>query len=548
MFGNTNNNTNTGGGLFGAANTNTGGGLFGNTNTNTNTGGGLFGTSTNNTNTGGGLFGNTNNNTNTGGGLFGTTNTNTNTNTGGGLFGSANNTTNTGGGLFGTSTNNTNTGGGLFGNTNTNTSGSLFGTATNTNTGGGLFGTSNTNTGGGLFGATNTNTSGGLFSSSNTNTGGGLFGNTTTNTGGGLFGTANTNTSGGLFGANNKPTNQTSLFNNTKPSGSLFSGGTSQLFNTPSQPSTLFGQQQQQPTSSSLFGTPSLQQPSSLFSQPTPSKPQQPLFQSLPLIINNEALNHYIFGIQNNKNLSEIITELQKDYIAHKEKTKTLSLDELNSDSNSDSYINEKLKEFKEFLQSKRLQNKNNSNHSDNSVSKVNESSSSLLNVSLSKSKSIYEPINGSELLKRTRRCYGYFKPKSHSVDISKIAESHIVSNLENSFNKHLVLEGFPKLSKKQFLPYMNITFHIEEPHRATFSLKVTKNSKFISLKTAICDALKEKNYKYKHIHSNSFFLLKRSSVVNETPILSDTTISDGDTLLIILKNTIKDIEGKRLD
>ena len=94
----------------------------------------------------------------------------------------------------------------------------------------------------------------------------------------------------------------------------------------------------------------------------------------------------------------------------------------------------------------------------------------------------------------------------------------------------------------------MNITFHIEEPHRATFSLKVTKNSKFISLKTAICDALKEKNYKYKHIHSNSFFLLKKSSVVNETPILSDTTISDGDTLLIILKNTIKDIEGKRLD
>lgn len=155
-----NQQSNTGGGLFGGGfgqnqnqqNQQKPGGLFGSTGT---TGGGLFGGNTQQqSNTGGGLFGN-NQNQQQSGGLFGSKPA-----TGGGLFGStASNNTNTGGGLFGNNNQNQQQSGGLFGqnnnNNNNNQQKSLFGGSTG-NTGGtslfGGMGQQNNNTGGGLFG------------------------------------------------------------------------------------------------------------------------------------------------------------------------------------------------------------------------------------------------------------------------------------------------------------------------------------------------------------------------------------------------------------
>lgn len=158
------------------------GGLFG-TQQNSNTGGGLFGNANNNQpqNAGGGLFGNTqNNNQAPTTSLFGakpaaTTN----------LFGSANtNTTNTGGGLFGLNNNNNQnqqSSGGLFGGNNSQQQKpNLFGnTQSNTNTGGGLFGNNNQQQGGSsLFGnnSQQQQSSGGLFGASNNQQGSSLFG------------------------------------------------------------------------------------------------------------------------------------------------------------------------------------------------------------------------------------------------------------------------------------------------------------------------------------------------------------------------------------
>ena len=94
---------------------------------------------------------------------------------------------------------------------------------------------------GGLFGGNATSGGSGLFSNSNSGDkpAGSLFGNTTGTTSGSLFGNANggslfgnkdaTNgSSGNLFGGQSnglsflKPSNTTSLFGNTKPTGSLF--------------------------------------------------------------------------------------------------------------------------------------------------------------------------------------------------------------------------------------------------------------------------------------------------------------------------------------
>ncbi|KAF8866856.1 hypothetical protein BDZ45DRAFT_667523 [Acephala macrosclerotiorum] len=146
LFGNANQQK-PAGGLFSAAPANnTGGGLFGNTqpvansnpfgtSTNTATTGGLFGAKPA---TGGtGLFGSTNTQSNTGGGLFGNSFGNQNQNqpaTGGStLFGGLNN-------------NNQQKPGGLFGSTNTQQQGgSLFGNTGSQQQGGGLFGSLNTN-------------------------------------------------------------------------------------------------------------------------------------------------------------------------------------------------------------------------------------------------------------------------------------------------------------------------------------------------------------------------------------------------------------------
>lgn len=136
---------NQGGGLFNNSTPqNNSGGLFGNNNTqqqNTNTGGGLFGS---NTNTSGGLFGgnNANNSAQKPGGLFGTS------------FGNTNNTTNTGGGLFGNSTTNQpQQSGGLFNNANNNTtSGFSFGNSASKPASTGLFNNTSTGQSGGLFG------------------------------------------------------------------------------------------------------------------------------------------------------------------------------------------------------------------------------------------------------------------------------------------------------------------------------------------------------------------------------------------------------------
>nr|POE47085.1 nucleoporin [Quercus suber] len=303
----------TGGGLFGGAGTGsasttggfgttsaTGGGLFGNSNNNNNTGtSGGFGAT--NTNTGGGLFGNTTNNTsgfnasnnNTAGGLFGSNDQSKSASTN--LFGGANNNNASGGSLFGN--NNTSAGSG-FGATNNNAGGGLFGASNNTNNNqakpafGGFGGTSNASTGGGLFGNTNTN------ANTNTNTGNSLFGNTANNSsGGGLFGNTNNQNkpAGGLFGASNSATNTASgLFGNSAPaSGSLFGNTTNTANN--ANTSSLFGnvnQNQNRTAGGSLFGNNANSSTGGLSLFGNNNNPNQ----------NQNNSGSSLFGTQNNQN------------------------------------------------------------------------------------------------------------------------------------------------------------------------------------------------------------------------------------------------------
>ena len=579
LFGNTNNQQ-TGGGLFGNQNNNTNGSLFGG-NTQTNTGG-LFGNAnnTNSNNTGGGLFGNQqqNNqtslfgNTNTSGGLFGSSTNQQNntvglfgntTNSNGGLFGNSqqnnkgglfSNSNSTQGGLFGNNNNNQQSTGGLFGNTNNNNqqnSGGLFGNVSNQSNSNSLFKTSTT---GGLFGSTNTQpSSGGLFGNTNTqptNTGGGLFGNNSTS----LFGGNNNNNqqkSSSLFGGTTQ-TSSGSLFGNTSNSTSLFGNQqSSSLFSNPNnQPKlNLFGQPtQQNQSSSSLFSTPQQNQSTSLFgSTPTPlftnmyssQIPVMPVFQPIPLQVQNEALNQYIFGLQKTKTLTQIISELQNDYNSTK---KRKDFEEYNEHINYDNYMTDRLSEFKDFLKFKRNNNK----------IRVKKSTQQPINTNTEKdvivfkesnndnNKALFEPIR-SDFFKKQRRDIK-LKPKAHSCDMTKLAETKIISNLETSFDRHINFKDFPSC-KVPDSPFLELFIQITEPYRATFSLKVNREAKFSLLKSTIADTLKQKNIKYNDITSTSFFLMKKYAIVKETNTVKESDLEDKDTLFIILKESISKSE-----
>ena len=579
LFGNTNNQQ-TGGGLFGNQNNNTNGSLFGG-NTQTNTGG-LFGNAnnTNNNNTGGGLFGNQqqNNqtslfgNTNTSGGLFGSSTNQQNntvglfgntTNSNGGLFGNSqqnnkgglfSNSNSTQGGLFGNNNNNQQSTGGLFGNTNNNNqqnSGGLFGNVSNQSNSNSLFKPSTT---GGLFGSTNTQpSSGGLFGNTNTqptNTGGGLFGNNSTS----LFGGNNNNNqqkSSSLFGGTTQ-TSSGSLFGNTSNSTSLFGNQqSSSLFSNPNnQPKlNLFGQPtQQNQSSSSLFSTPQQNQSTSLFgSTPTPlftnmyssQIPVMPVFQPIPLQVQNEALNQYIFGLQKTKTLTQIISELQNDYNSTK---KRKDFEEYNEHINYDNYMTDRLSEFKDFLKFKRNNNK----------IRVKKSTQQPINTNTEKdvivfkesnndnNKALFEPIR-SDFFKKQRRDIK-LKPKAHSCDMTKLAETKIISNLETSFDRHINFKDFPSC-KVPDSPFLELFIQITEPYRATFSLKVNREAKFSLLKSTIADTLKQKNIKYNDITSTSFFLMKKYAIVKETNTVKESDLEDKDTLFIILKESISKSE-----
>ena len=579
LFGNTNNQQ-TGGGLFGNQNNNTNGSLFGG-NTQTNTGG-LFGNAnnTNSNNTGGGLFGNQqqNNqtslfgNTNTSGGLFGSSTNQQNntvglfgntTNSNGGLFGNSqqnnkgglfSNSNSTQGGLFGNNNNNQQSTGGLFGNTNNNNqqnSGGLFGNVSNQSNSNSLFKPSTT---GGLFGSTNTQpSSGGLFGNTNTqptNTGGGLFGNNSTS----LFGGNNNNNqqkSSSLFGGTTQ-TSSGSLFGNTSNSTSLFGNQqSSSLFSNPNnQPKlNLFGQlTQQNQSSSSLFSTPQQNQSTSLFgSTPTPlftnmyssQIPVMPVFQPIPLQVQNEALNQYIFGLQKTKTLTQIISELQNDYNSTK---KRKDFEEYNEHINYDNYMTDRLSEFKDFLKFKRNNNK----------IRVKKSTQQPINTNTEKdvivfkesnndnNKALFEPIR-SDFFKKQRRDIK-LKPKAHSCDMTKLAETKIISNLETSFDRHINFKDFPSC-KVPDSPFLELFIQITEPYRATFSLKVNREAKFSLLKSTIADTLKQKNIKYNDITSTSFFLMKKYAIVKETNTVKESDLEDKDTLFIILKESISKSE-----
>ena len=148
-----------------------------------------------------------------------------------------------------------------------------------------------------------------------------------------------------------------------------------------------------------------------------------------------------------------------------------------------------------------------------------------------------FEPIRSEFFKKKVNNEKLLLRNKAHSFDMSKKYESRIISNLETSFNKNLDLNDFPKTKKES--NSLNIHIQINEPYRVTFSINATKNSKTKEFKEKICETLTQKNSKYKNIIPNSFILMKKYSIVKENELIENCGLENGDTLYIILKESI---------
>ena len=256
----------------------------------------------------------------------------------------------------------------------------------------------------------------------------------------------------------------------------------------------------------------------------------------------SNPIKNYIFGQDNSKGL---LTEYLEKLNSYKS-----NLFNNNSNENYDDYKD--YNEFKEFLNYKRMSRKYKYNEIYNNESLF--SDNNLLNINVSKSfspkkneiivsnnknpkiKDLIEPIRSDFYHKNI---YDLKYKKAHSYDNTYKLERKIMTNLETSFNKNLELEDFPH-HNKPVNNYLNIHIQILQPYRVTFSLTLTKNTKFILFKQSICDTLKKKNNNYKNLTINSFILMKKYSILKENTLISECDLNNEDTLFIILKESLE--------
>ena len=411
--------------------------------------------------------------------IFGTNNITQFRNNNKTLFGINPNSTN----LLGNNNNNNTNSTSLFGNNNNNNtnSTSLFGNNNNTNSTSLFLNNNNNNN--------NTNSTSLFLNNNNTNSTS-LFGNNNNND---LFGNNIPTTS--LFGNNNN-SNSTGLFRNMN-SNNLFNSNSFEM-NKPNINSNLFN--------NNLFNNQNnINEINPYYINPHPIG--KLFYEENPFLVNKD-INNYIYG-RERKN-KPLFSESINDYLNKKDNQR------------DDEY--ESYKEFKDFLNYKRMQKKYR-----NTIDKeYYESPKKDIPLIEKKIRQSFEPIRSEKLLLRN---------KAHSFDMSKKYESRIISNLETSFNKNLDLEDFPK--RKKETNSLNIHIQINEPYRVTFSINATKNSKTKEFKEKICETLTQKNSKYKNIIPNSFILMKKYSIVKENELIENCGLENGDTLYIILKESI---------
>ena len=128
-------------------------------------------------------------------------------------------------------------------------------------------------------------------------------------------------------------------------------------------------------------------------------------------------------------------------------------------------------------------------------------------------------------------------KRLSNSFDLSNNLESKVLTNLEKSFsNKMSFNNALPKNNKKKIA----IKCLINEPHKASFTIIVGKKVDISKLKKTICEQLGKKNKIYASLEPYSFWLMRNYSVIQEYGTVGDTPLSDGDSIYIVLKDSMK--------
>ena len=251
----------------------------------------------------------------------------------------------------------------------------------------------------------------------------------------------------------------------------------------------------------------------------------------------NQPQNNNIFDnnlqINENQNINFTISSSQNE----KEEPKKKSLGEILFNKIKEAKENELLSYNSEYIQQKQDEASKNQKNKYKTYFEI--SSANNININPNKNiGSIKEYFHKNSFSNFTSR-----KVKSNSFDISfsfnrDNNNNNLIPNFETSFTKKLSLNNtLIKPHKKR----MKITCQINEPAKASFTILIGKKVEMKKLRKTICEQLKKKNKIYSELNINGFFLMNKNySIIPEFGLVENTNLSDGDYIVIILKDSLK--------
>ena len=201
--------------------------------------------------------------------------------------------------------------------------------------------------------------------------------------------------------------------------------------------------------------------------------------------------------------------------------------------------------------------NNNYNNNNNKKVSNIFDLINNNETIQKEDSNLLYNSFNEKEEKKdESNEIINYFpenkvnKSMNNKINISQCLsprymdlDNQNISNLENTFSKKLNINCLDLEDPKK--ETIKIKFHIVEPYSTSFILDVSINSQISKIKEIICKELANKNISYFSLDVNSFFLMKNYKCIQDYEIVKDTTLSEGDDVYIVLKESMNKSSNK---
>ena len=250
-----------------------------------------------------------------------------------------------------------------------------------------------------------------------------------------------------------------------------------------------------------------------------------------PFKILSKSNNHKSFNPFNPNNLSSDFAVSNSNCNNMKNINNDINLKDINNKKENNIFLNDSLNyPFKMHLSSQRnsVFNSNESNNNKKNIFQISSSSRNNFEISPSYKNNL---IYVKEYTNNNQKNIKIYKFETNSSDISleKLIFNHLESNYEKKEEKNIGENG-----------KIELNCQINEPNKLSFTVEVDKKDEISVLKGKICEELKKGNDAYEAMEENSFCLLKNFCFVEECGKTCGDMLSDGDNVIIVLKEIMK--------